>query len=83
MSYKNRGLGRGLEALLVDVAPNEDRSVEVEVNRSKEKLSDAELDNNLPESAELAIHQECAAILAEALLLKQLMYEIEQQLRDF
>ncbi|RIZ65438.1 MAG: hypothetical protein D0531_09740 [Methylococcales bacterium] len=83
MSFKNRGLGRGLEALLVDVSTNEGKPEEVKVDRPNGTLNDAKRVDDLVEPVELANHQECAAILAEALVLKELIYEIEQQLRDF
>ena len=89
MSFKNRGLGRGLEALLVDVPANEDRPVEEKSRHTDKVLNDAEVINDAAESVEmandllLAIGQERLAILAEAFALKELINEIEQQVRDF
>ncbi len=83
MSFKNRGLGRGLEALLVDVSANEDRPIAVKIKLPDEELNVAKAMNKVAESAELVVRQECLAILAEALTLKELMNEIEQQVRDF
>jgi hypothetical protein len=83
MSFKNRGLGRGLEALLLDVSANEDRPVAVKINLPDEELKEAEAINELAESFKVAARQERQAILAEALALKDLINEIEQQVRDF
>jgi hypothetical protein len=83
MSFKRRGLGRGLEALLVDVPPNEDRSVAAKTNVPDQELTDTDGVNKLAQTDEVTIRQECLAILAEALTLKELMNEIEQQVRAF
>ncbi|MCX7082509.1 MAG: hypothetical protein NT008_04035 [Methylococcales bacterium] len=83
MSFKNRGLGRGLEALLIDVPASEDRPIAVKINLPSDVLNELEAINEVAESAEMTIRQERLAILAEALALKELMNEIEQQVRDF
>jgi hypothetical protein len=89
MSFKSGGLGRGLEALLLDISANKDRPVAVKISRSDDISNGPKVINNLPESVEvankllLAIRQERLNILAEALALKELMNEIEQQVRDF
>jgi hypothetical protein len=83
MSFKNRGLGRGLEALLVDVSTNENRPVAQKTNLPDDVLIQPEVINKLEESVEVTIRQERLVILAEALALKELMNEIEQQVRDF
>ncbi len=83
MSFKNRGLGRGLESLLLDVPVNEDRPIAVKINLPDDLLNKPELVINLAKSAEVIVRQERLAILAEALALKELMNEIEQQVRDF
>jgi hypothetical protein len=89
MSFKSGGLGRGLEALLLDISAHKDRPVAVKSSRSDDISNRPKVINNLPESVEvankvlLAIRQERLAILAEALALKELMNEIEQQVRDF
>ena len=83
MSFKNRGLGRGLEALLVDVPANEDRPIAVKINLPSDVLNELEAINEVAESAEMTIRQERLVILAEVLTLKELMNEIEQQFRDF
>ena len=83
MSFKNRGLGRGLESLLLDVPVNEDRLIAVKINLPDDVLNKPEVVINLAKSAEVIVRQERLAILAEALALKELMNEIEQQLRDF
>ena len=83
MSFKNRGLGRGLESLLLDVPVNEDRPIAVKINLPDEELKEAEAINELVEASKVAARQERQAILAEALALKELINEIEQQVRDF
>jgi hypothetical protein len=83
MSFKNRGLGRGLEALLIDVPASEDRPIAVKINLPSDVLNELEAINEVAESAEMTIRQERLAILAEALALKELMNEIEQRVRDF
>jgi len=89
MSFKSRGLGRGLEALLVDISANKDRPVAVRINHPEDISNGSKVINSLPGSVEvankllLAIRQERLDILAEALALKELMSEIEQQVRDF
>ena len=83
MSFKNRGLGRGLEALLVDVPANEDRTIAVKITLPSDVLNELEAINEVAESAEMTIRQERLVILAEVLTLKELMNEIEQQVRDF
>jgi hypothetical protein len=83
MSFKNRGLGRGLEALLVDVSANEDKPVAVKIALPDKKMDDAEAIDELAELTEVTIRQERQVILAEALVLKELMCEIEQQIRSF
>jgi hypothetical protein len=83
MSFKKRGLGRGLEALLIDVPASEDRPLAAKINPPDQELSEAELINKGAQSDEVTIHQECSVILAEALALKELMNEIEQQVRNF
>ena len=49
MSFKNRGLGRGLEALLVDVSTNEGKPEEVKVDRPDGTLNDAKRVDDLVE----------------------------------
>ena len=83
MSFKNRGLGRGLESLLLDVPVNEDRPIAVKINLPDEELKEAEAINELVEASKVAARQERQAILAEALALKELINEIEQQVRSF
>ncbi len=82
MSFKSRGLGRGLEALLLDIPTNEERPIAVKINIPDEELNEVETINKVAESVESPSRQECFAILAEALVLKELMVEIEQQVRD-
>jgi hypothetical protein len=83
MNFKNRGLGRGLEALLVDVPANDDRPIAVKINLPSDVINELEAINEVAESVEMTIRQERLVILAEALALKELMNEIEQQVRDF
>ena len=87
MSFKNRGLGRGLEALLVDVSAKEDASVEgchsEELLTEPRGINDAAKSVAMANDLLLAIRQERRVILAEAVDLKGLMDEIEQKIRDF
>jgi len=83
MSFKNRGLGRGLEALLVDVSANEDKPSALKIAPPDKKIDQAAAINEVADLAEVTIREERQAILAEALVLKELMCEIEQQVRGF
>ena len=87
MTVKKRGLGRGLEALLVDVAAKEDKPALHRANLPSDAMSSDELQkapgtiNKITDAEIVALalietmHQENINLLQEAIALRELVDE--------
>ena len=91
MTLKKRGLGRGLEALLVDVAAGEDRQpADASQQRGRHLSSDAMNADDSRKTADpepLALietlKQENLMLLQEVAVLRQLLDEFETMVRHY